>query len=431
MEAPHLLKQIILDLTNLGGRVFYTGGYVRDHLLGIKSHDIDVEIFGLRREHVIKTLSSYGECQLVGASFPILKLKGYPYWDFIVVDQEGFTPYDSCQRRDFTINALLMDALSGEIIDYVNGRQDLAKGLIRPTCSQVFEQDPLRAYRAMQLAARMNLHIEESTLDIIGQVNLQGIAKERIFIEFSKLLQAPLPSTGLRYMQESGILSQNHPLLQCLVGCGQSPEHHPEGDVWEHTLLVVNRAAELKVQSGQPEVFMFAALLHDIGKPLVTRAEASKVTAYGHDVEGARLARVFLEDMTSNRKFIGAVSRLVREHMQPVLLFKQRHQVSDRAIRKLVARVKVRELLLLAQADFQGRGHERHFEPVRDWLLGRIDNLGLDPDQEINPVVRGKDLVAMGLKPGPAFKRILDGAYEAQLEGKTRSEILRQIKRET
>jgi len=255
--------------------------------------------------------------------------------------------------------------------------------------------------------------------------NLDDIKPERILEELRKLLLlAPQPSLGLSYMQETGILERRHPMLFKLVGCEQSPLNHPEGDVWQHTLQVVDICASLKNQSQDPEVLMFAALLHDLGKPVTTCIRKGKITAYGHDLEGEKLARIFLNQLNASKNLIAGVEKLVREHMHPVLLYKTREQVSGKAIRKLVNRVNVRELLLLAEADFKGRGKERDFEPVQEWLMDRISRLGLDPEKGITPYVQGRDLIALGLKPGTNFSKILDQCFEMQLEGKSRQEIL-------
>lgn len=423
-----MIKHIAQDIAAHGGRAFYTGGYVRDCLLQGETgsgKDIDIEVFSLTQEQLLSILAHYGEAVVVGKSFPVIKLKNYPQWDFTLPEKANASCQEACARRDFTINAMMMDVLNGEILDFFGGQADLHQRIIRHTTEEVLAADPLRAYRAVQLAARLDFAISPSTLELIKQCPLHDIKPERILEELRKLLLlASRPSIGLRYMQEAGILKRRHPMLFNLINCGQSPVNHPEGDVWEHTLQVVDIAAGLKHQSRNSEVLMFAALLHDIGKPATTCVREGKITAYGHDLKGDQLARVFLGQLNAASNLIAAVSKLIREHMHPVLLYKTREKVSDKAIRKLVNRVNVRELLLLAEADFKGRGRERDFEPVREWLNQRLDSLGLDPEQRITPWVQGKDLITLGMKPGNHFRRILDYAFEMQLEGKSREEIL-------
>lgn len=427
-----MINTIARDIADQGGRVFYSGGYVRDYLLlGQAAHgkDIDLEVFGLDKDELISVLSTYGQPIVVGKSFPVIKISHHPEWDFTLPETPQLCYREACARRDFTINAMMMDVLTGDILDFFGGQKDLDNKLIRHTTESVFAVDPLRAYRAVQLAARFGFSIEAVTLELMKQTKLDDIKPERILEELRKLLLwAPQPSLGLSYMQETGILERRHPLLFRLIGCQQSPLNHPEGDVWQHTLQVVDTCARLKKKSQDPEVLMFAALLHDLGKPATTCIRNGEITAYGHDLEGGKLARIFLNQLNASKSLIIGVSKLIREHMHPVLLYKSREQVSDKAIRKLVNRVNVRELLLLAEADFKGRGRERDFAPVQEWLNDRISRLGLDPEQGIIPYVQGRDLIALGLKPGTDFSKILDQCFEMQLEGKSRPEILDWVK---
>ena len=428
-----MITTIARDIANQGGRVFYTGGFVRDYLLQDEApngKDIDLEVFGLDKAKLISVLSTYGQPIEVGKSFPIIKISHHPEWDFTLPETPEVSYREACARRDFTINAMIMDVITGEILDFFGGQEDLENRFIRHTTENVLKKDPLRTYRAVQLAARFGFSIDAATLELMKQTNLDNIKPERILEELRKLLLlAPQPSLGLSYMQETGILERRHPMLFRLVGCEQSPLNHPEGDVWQHTLQVVDICARLKEQSQDPEIMMFAALLHDLGKPATTCIRNGKITAYGHDLKGEKMARIFLNQLNASKSLIAGVEKLVREHMHPVLLYKTREQVSDRSIRKLVNRVNVRELLLLAEADFKGRGKERDFKPVQEWLMDRISRLGLDPEQGITPYVQGRDLIALGLKPGTDFRKILDQCFEMQLEGKSRREILDWVKK--
>ncbi|MGI5911468.1 MAG: CCA tRNA nucleotidyltransferase [Syntrophomonadaceae bacterium] len=423
-----MIEKIAYDIAAHGGRAFFTGGFVRDYLLTGQNNtgkDIDIEIFGLNQDELLTILNTYGRSQIVGKSFPIIKLKKYPQWDFTLPLRTDISYHEACARRDFTINAMMIDILSGEILDFLGGQRDLKNRLIRHTNKHVFLLDPLRAYRAVQLAARLEFQIDSTTLEIVKYCSLDNIKPERILQEIGKLLLlGKRPSIGLRYMQEAGILERRHPMLFNLINCEQSPVNHPEGDVWEHTLKVVDVAASLKHKSRSPEVLMFAALLHDLGKPATTRNHEGKTTAYGHDVKGKKLAHCFLNDLNASNRLIAGVSKLVKEHMHPVLLYKNQENVSDKAIRKLVNRVNVKELLLLAEADFRGRGQERDFKPVEEWLNHRIKSIGLNPEEKIEPLIKGRDLIKLGLTPGSDFRRILDMAFALQLEGKSRQEIL-------
>jgi len=238
-------------------------------------------------------------------------------------------------------------------------------------------RDPWRAYRLVLLAARFDMVIATDTIESIKSVDFTRLDKGRIFPELRKLLLSDRPSRGFRYMLRCGILEQVHPLLFALVGCRQEKSHHPEGDVFEHTMLVVEQC-RLRVQdSANPLALMLAALLHDIGKPATIGFHKGKITSYGHDITGSKLAVSFLTELQAPPEVVKPVEQLVREHMQPVLLYKQREKISDKAIRRLLARTDISELLLLSEADYLGRGIERDYQPIRNWLCQRIEQLKL------------------------------------------------------
>ena len=427
-----MLQKIAEDIAAKGGRCFYVGGYVRNQLMNIAledGEDIDIEVYFLGVKELISLLSHYGTPRLVGKSFPVIKISGHQEWDFTLPVKPDISFAEACARRDFTINSMMMDVLSGEVLDFYGGQPDISNHIIKHTSPDVFVRDPLRVYRAVNFAARLSFAIHPETIELITSTDLSEVNRERIFEELKKLLMlSPQPSIGLRYMHQTGILERMHPLLFKLIGCEQSPQNHPEGDVWEHTLLVVDQAARLKFRSSYPEVLMFAALVHDLGKPLTTKLKGDKITTYGHDVLGEQLARTFLQELTHNRTLINEAAVLVREHMHPVLLYKDREQVTDKAVRKLVNRVNLTELLLLAEADFMGRNVDRDFEVIRKWFMERAFSLGLDPDKKIEPLVQGRDLLKMGIKPGPAYTKFLADAFELQLEGKTKEAILDHVK---
>lgn len=426
-----MLDTIGWEIKRHGGEAFFTGGYVRDYLINNKfpeKTDIDIEVFHLKVNQLIDILSRFGEARQVGKIYPVIKLKGYPYWDFTLAESDHYEL--AALRRDFTINAIMMNINTGQILDYSGGIKDIKNKIIRHVKEDVFVRDPLRVYRAASLAARLGFSIHSQTLELMKNTDVSSIPPERIYEELKKLLLlSPKPSIGLRYLERAKVLEKNHPDLYRLIGCKQEPKNHPEGDVWEHTLLVVDKAAELKGQSQDPLALMWAALLHDIGKPDTTQKRNGKITSYGHDAAGEKLAAKFLENLRGSKRLIANVTTLVKEHMHPVLLYKQKEKVTDKAIRKLVNRVDLMELLLLSEADFLGRGKERDFAPVRKWYLERVERLGLDPRKKIEPLVRGKDLVELGIKPDKKFREILDYAFELQLEGREKEEIMQEIER--
>lgn len=429
-EEKKILTTVAAAVKKTGGRLLFAGGYVRNYLMGLNSQeqDLDLEAFGLQSQELAGVLSAFGPVKKVGKSFPILKIAGYPRWDFSVPVDPGASFAEACSRRDFTVNSMLMDVLTDQIIDLYGGKKDLQNRTIRHSERGVFSADPLRVYRAAGLAARLHFSVAAETMELMKQVHYDGVSPDRIYRELRKLLLlAPRPSAGLRILQRSGALKKLHPRLHDLVGCRQSDKNHPEGDVWEHTIMVVDQAAQLRADSQDPEVYMMAALLHDIGKPEVSRLQEGKIIAYGHDIKGADLAGSFLAAMGAGDRVSTQAAILVREHMQPVLLYKQRDRVGDAAIRRLMNRVNVQELLLLSEADYNGRGIRRNYQPIRDWLIERISRLGLEPGDRIEPVVKGRDLISLGFRPDKKFSPMLQYAYELQLLGKSKDQILEQV----
>ncbi len=432
-EVIKMLASIAADIAAQGGQAYYVGGYVRDKVMGVtapEGEDIDIEVFFLAIEQLQAILSRYGTAHIVGKSFPVVKISGHPEWDFTLPAKLDTSLPEACRRRDFTVNSMMIDILSGATIDIYGGCEDIKNHIIKHTSEKVFAEDPLRVYRAFQLAARLDFRLHPRTIELIKEADLNNIAKSRIFEELRKLLMlSPQPSIGLRYLQETNVLERMHPMLYKLIACEQSPLNHPEGDVWEHTLLVVDQAARLKSHALNPEALMFASLLHDIGKPLTTKVKGAKVTAYGHDVLGEKLAQSFMQELTNNKTLINDVAVLVREHMHPVLLYKERERISDKAIRKLVNRVNLKELLLISEADFKGRAIARDFDVIKQWFSAKISSLGIKIDEKIEPFIKGRDLIQLGMSPGPDFSKTLNYTFELQLEGKSKAEIIEEVQR--
>lgn len=437
-----IIIEIAKKIKNAGGTAFYVGGRNRDLLLGkdmIK--DIDIEVFGLEKEKLENILNEINvEINFVGKHFGVYKVKGYNidislprkevstgpgHKDFKIIIDPYISVEEACERRDFTINAILIDILTGEIIDPFNGVEDIKNKIIRSTNEKAFIEDPLRVYRAIQFAARFNFKIEEKTKELCKKIDLSSLPKERVYEELKKmLLKSQKPSIGLNYMKELKVIKY-FPLLENLINCPQDPLHHPEGDVWNHTLLVVDEAAKVKHLSKNPEVFMFAALLHDIGKPETTIVKEGKVTSYNHDKKGEEIAIDFLKD---NKKIINEISILIKYHMQPIMFYNNKNQIKDSAFRRLATKVDLKELSLLSMCDRLGRkniNREKELKAVK-WFNDKCNELNI-LKQRPEPIVTGKDLIKLGLKPGPIFGKILKKAFDLQMEGLSKKEILNEL----
>jgi tRNA nucleotidyltransferase (CCA-adding enzyme) len=406
-----------------GGRALAVGGCVRDSLLGRAVHDVDLEVFGLDPERIGQILSPHFSLDRVGRAFAVMKLRGLPVDLSVPFRGRGeaatwapaLTPAEAASRRDFTINAIALDLLTGEVIDPFDGRGDLERGILRH-CSDRFGEDPLRALRAMQLAARFELEVARSTIALCRTLAPDGIARERIFGEWRKLIvRGVRPSRGLTFLRDCGWVAHT-PELEATIDCPQDPAWHPEGDVWTHTLHCMDAFARERIGDDREDLVVgLAVLCHDFGKPATTKRE-DRVTSRGHSRLGESLSRAFLERMTDERELLDAVPPLVGAHLAPVALYEAR--AGDAAVRRLARRVgRIDRLVRVARADQLGRPPRELAEfPAGDWLLARARALDV-ASRAPRPLVLGRHLIALGLAPGPHFAAILDACYGAQLDG--------------
>ncbi len=431
------LSKIAKDIAKSEGRSILVGGAVRDHCMGRKiSKDLDVEIYGLSPEVLETILKKYGDIHAVGKSFGVLKLKtsdaeydfslprsesktGKGHRGFMVTPDSAMSYKQAASRRDFTVNSIGYDLLTQELLDPFDGLGDLKRKVLRHIGSS-FSEDPLRVLRAMQFAARLEFEIAPETVELCCQLDLAELSRERIFEEFRKLLlKAKRPSIGMEVAKRLGILSY-FPELYALIGVQQDPEWHPEGDVWIHTLLVLDEAAALrKGEEKQDLGLMFGALCHDFGKPLTTKFLRGRWRSLAHDVEGVVPTERFLRRMTDDRTLIEQVKTLVKEHLRPIQLFNDRLRINSGTIRRLALRVNIPELVLLARADYFGRTltqEERKCFEAGDWLLDEAERMDVY-DEAPRPLLMGRHLLALGMSPGPEIGIILKQAFERQLNG--------------
>lgn len=407
-----------------GGRALLVGGCVRDALLGRPVRDLDIEVFGLDAARLASLLSDFG-CRRVGAAFPVFVLDHLPIDVALPLAPELDFPR-AAARRDFSLNALGWDPGSRELLDPHGGRADLLARRLRHT-SHHFGEDPLRVLRGMQLVARFELEPAPETVALCRSLTPEGLPTERVFGEWRKLLlRGRSISRGLAFLRDCDWL-RHYPELAALPGCPQDPEWHPEGDVWIHTLHCLDAFAAARRGDEREDLLVgLAVLCHDLGKPATTLREPDgRVTSKRHERVGEELARRFLERMTRETLLLREVPRLVGAHLAPMQLHRSR--AGDAAIRRLARRVgSIERLLRVASADFAGRPPKpaAPFE-AGDWLRERARALAV-ADSAPEPLLRGRDLLALGLAPGPRIGRILDACFEAQLAGRvgTREEAL-------
>jgi tRNA nucleotidyltransferase (CCA-adding enzyme) len=426
------------------------GGAVRDALLGLPVKDWDVEVFGLSDERLRAVLAASGRLDAVGAAFTVYKVSGLegvagavdvslPRRDskagpghrgIAVLGDPGLRLPEAARRRDFTVNALLLDPETGEVHDPWGGRADLEARVLRAVDPLTFGDDPLRALRAVQLAARFELRVEEATARLCAAMPLRELPSERVMGEIEKLLlQAPRPSIGLALLRDWGMLATVAPELLPLADTPQEPDWHPEGDVWVHTLQVVDEAADLIAdlrESDRPRALavMLGALCHDLGKPATTTFEEGRIRSRGHEEAGIAPSLSLL-DRWGVHTLLGydvraQVVALVRDHLKPGELYKERDRIGDGAIRRLARKCEPGLLYRVARADCLGR-RPGTFAPVAmEWFRDRV----LELDVAVKPpapLLRGRDVVALGVAPGPEVGRVVKAVYELQLDGRVRT----------
>jgi tRNA nucleotidyltransferase (CCA-adding enzyme) len=386
-----------------GGRALIVGGWVRDRLLGHAAKDIDVEVYGLdapRRESKV----------------------GRGHKGFEVVGDPRLSIDEAARRRDFTINAIAWDPLTGEYLDPFGGRGDLEARVLRMVDARTFGDDSLRVLRALQFAARFECVLDPDTAALCATIPLDDLPAERIWGEVEKLLlRGVRPSTGFALARALGVVSRLWPELEALIDCPQEPEWHPEGDVWIHTLMVVDEARARIDDLDHPRqlTVMLGALAHDLGKPATTAFEDGRIRSKGHEAAGVAPATTLLDRLNVHTVDGFDVRRhvlgIVAYHLAPGMWCKAPTPVGDGAFRRLAAKVDLELLARVADADCRGRGGAFDCSAMA-WFLERARALGVQHAAPA-PLLMGRHLIELGVKPGPEMGRLLKEVYERQLDG--------------
>jgi tRNA nucleotidyltransferase (CCA-adding enzyme) len=452
------LHPLVLDIARAvrgaGGRAFLVGGWVRELVArrqrGVErqpaGQEFDFEVYHLPPERLAGVLRRFGQVNLVGESFAVYKLSAreghgspppvvdvsLPRRDTRVArGHRGFEVHgdpdlpfeEATRRRDFTINAMMFDPLTGETIDLWQGAADLRSRVLRAVDRETFVEDSLRVLRAVQLAARLEFTIDPATADLCRSMDLSDLPAERIWGEVEKLLvKARRPSIGLDWALKLGVIDRLFPELKATVDCPQEPEWHPEGDVWVHTLLSVDRAKE--EVAGLPEVkqitVLLAVLCHDLGKPATTAVVDGRIRSYEHEEAGVAPTLALLDRLKVHTlggyDVRAQVVALVESHLTPSHYFKNRDKVGDGAFRRLARRLEPELLYLVSRADCLGRTGNFSTE-AQEWFIGRVRSLGVEVKPP-KPLLMGRHLLEMGLEPGPEIGRITKAVYEMQLDGR-------------
>jgi tRNA nucleotidyltransferase (CCA-adding enzyme) len=430
-----LAFEIATAVRAAGGRALIVGGWVRDRLMGHTSPDVDIEVFGIPGDRLRTLLEGFGRVEAVGESFQVYKLgdidvslprrdskAGRGHKGFAVVGDPGMSIEEAARRRDFTINAMSWDPLTDEYFDPFHGQEDLAQRRLRMVDPQTFPDDSLRVLRAVQFAARFELLLDEETGALCRTIPLDDLPAERIWGEIEKLLFAPQPSIGFALAMDLGAIAALFPELQALAGCPQEPEWHPEGDVWVHTLQVIDRARTRVDDLPRPQqiAIMLGAVAHDLGKPATTAFSDGRIRSMDHEEQGAAPASSFLDRLNVNtidgydvrRQVLG----ITAQHLKPGSWFKVRDEVGDGAFRRLAHKVDLELLARVAKSDCEGRKPGTFDCSAMDWFLERARAIGADKGPP-KPILLGRHLLALGLTPGPRVGEILKAVYEQQMDG--------------
>lgn len=448
-KNQEMARKVAEQVAAHGGRAYYVGGMVRDRIMGKENKDIDIEVHGITPPVLEAILDDLGGHTELGKSFGIYGLKGYEldiamprkekaigkgHRDFQVFVDPYLGTEKAAQRRDFTINAMMEDILTGEVLDHFGGKRDLNEKILRMVDEKAFSEDPLRVLRGAQFAARFDLTMEEETLMQCGTIDLSTLPGERIFGELEKaLLKAQKPSVFFETLRKMGQLQIWFPQFEALIGMEQNPIHHPEGDVWNHTMLVLDEAAKLRSGAKYAETtlsprwelaFMLSALCHDLGKAVTTaKGEDGLIHAIDHEAAGIPLVKEFLKPMTGNKKLADYVTSMTELHMKPNVVAgvqskkKTTNRMFDQAIDP-------EGLLLLARADHLGRPGKVIEEEKETFLAERLE---LYKETMAQPFVKGQDLLDAGITPGPEFRELLAYAHKLRLAGIVKKDALKQV----
>ena len=430
-----MARRIALEVERQGGRVYFVGGYVRDQVIGRENKDVDIEVHGLAPAQLRAILDALGERTVMGASFGIYGLRHYDL-DIAMprlTGSRGGREFDdvvdpfcgtlkAARRRDFTINALMQDILTGEIVDHFGGLEDMKAGVIRHVAPETFIEDPLRVLRAAQFAARLGFTVAPETIALCRTLDLSDLAFERVMEEVAKaLMKAQRPSIFFETLREMGQLEVWFPEVHALIGVEQEKKYHPEGDVYQHTLQVIDWAASLRSQAQYPLGLMVAALCHDFGKPETTRVIDGRIRAFGHEEAGLPVAKRFIARLSTEARLQKYVENMVKLHMRPNALVGMKSG-TNAYMKLLDLALEPDDLLLLAKADHCGRGEfGTGYEPTEKKLR---DMLALYRERMAQPAVRGEDLIAAGMKPGRRMGEALAYAHKLHLNGMNKEDAL-------
>lgn len=419
--AGQLAALVVNQLRAAGHQAYLVGGCVRDLLLGIAPKDFDVATDAAPE----RLLEIFPDAHKVGAHFGVVLVdrgdshveiatfrSDHSYLDGrhpVSVEFES-DPRQDVIRRDFTINALMLDPVTGEVLDYVGGQDDLRRSILRAVGdpSKRFAEDHLRMLRAVRFTARLGFEVEASTLDAISRLHslIQSVSAERIRDELIRILTEGGARRGFELLNATGLITDILPEVAAMQGVEQPPEFHPEGDVWIHTLLM------LEGLSNPTPALALGVLLHDVGKP-PTFTVADRIRFDGHVEAGAEMAIRILARLRCSNELIRQVEALVANHLR----FKDVRRMRESTLKRFLRLDRFEEHLELHRLDCLSshRNLDNYY-----FVEAKLEEL---PAEELKPkpLITGHDLIREGFRPGPPFAKILETVENAQLESRVQT----------
>jgi tRNA nucleotidyltransferase (CCA-adding enzyme) len=402
------VKEIAELINKSGGKIFIVGGFIRDLFLNKESKDIDIEIMGLTDKEIVEILKTEGKTKIAGVSFPVILYKNIE----ISVTESKYKGEESIRksafRRDFTINSIYFDIIENKIYDFFNGIEDIQNGIIRCVHKKNIEEDPLRILRAVQFHARFEFKIEEDTeKEMIKALEMvYTLPKERVFIEIEKILmKTEKPSTSFYLLKKIGWLKRVFPELDILESIEQGKKYHPEGNVFIHTMLALDN---IPIEEREIDV-MLAILFHDIGKAIVENiVDGDNIHFYGHDKAGAERVREVLGRITENKEILENIEKLIEYHMYPLQMQKE---LTSKSVKKIASKLNFEKLIKVHRADMGGKGIKYDTDYIENALA-----IYREIKEDIKPLIGGKELISLGIKPGVIMGEYIKKIYEAQVD---------------
>lgn len=431
-------RLIAEKVSDNGGRAYYVGGYVRDKLRNIENKDIDIEVHGIEPPLLEGILDGIGKRIEIGESFGIYSLRGHNidialprkeksfgcgHRDFSVTADPFIGTYEAAKRRDFTVNAIMQDILTGDITDHFGGAEDLKSGVLRHVDANTFPEDPLRVLRAAQFAARFEFAVADETAALCSAIPLDGLSKERIEGELKKaLLKSQKPSVFFETLRKMNKLSPWFEEVEALIGTPQNINYHKEGDVWTHTMMVLDAAADFRDKTAEPFAFMLSALAHDLGKPKSTTVADGVTHSYGHESLGLEPAERLVKRISGEKMLRRYVLNMVQNHMKPNVY--ARNDAPAKKTNKLFdGSVSPRDLIYLALSDGMGKIPRADTAAAEKYLF---EKLSVYEQIMSAPHVTGEDLIKAGLLPNEDFSELLGYAHKLRLAGIEKEQALKQ-----